>query len=102
MNRVHTPYDSEHTPKADCDCCGKYAELSFSLSYGIDTWTCDECRNPPRERMPDRVIDAIGRLMRAHIAIGLGIAHDRCHYELFNELESAEECLRALLMEAAT
>jgi hypothetical protein len=56
MNRANTPYDSEHTPKADCDCCGKYAELSFSLSYGIDTWACDECRNPPRNSQGKRVI----------------------------------------------
>ena len=50
----------------------------------------------------DRFIDVLAVLIRAHIAIGLGIAHDRCHYELFNKLESAEECLRALLTEAAT
>jgi hypothetical protein len=46
MNRANTPYDSEHTPKAVCDCCGKYAELSFSVSYGIDTWACQECYWP--------------------------------------------------------
>ena len=42
-----TPYEEEYGPKADCDCCGKYAPLTFSVSFGIDTWACEECRGNP-------------------------------------------------------
>lgn len=45
MNRAHTPYDEEYGPKASCDCCGKYRPLTFSVSFGIDTWACESCRN---------------------------------------------------------
>ena len=40
----HEAHRAEYAPKADCDCCGKYRELTFSVSYGMDTWACDECR----------------------------------------------------------
>jgi hypothetical protein len=40
----HEMYRREHTPKACCDACGKRAELTFSVSCGIDTWACEECR----------------------------------------------------------
>ena len=43
-NRSTTPYDSEYVPQSCCDCCGKRAELTFSVSFGIDTWACEECR----------------------------------------------------------
>ncbi len=27
-----------------CDCCGRTGELSFSVAYGIETWSCaDGC-----------------------------------------------------------
>ena len=38
----------EYEPVNCCDCCGKPAELTFSVSYGIDTWACEECRDPHR------------------------------------------------------
>ena len=44
MNRAYTPYDEEYGPKSSCDCCGKYRPLTFSVSFGIDTWACEECR----------------------------------------------------------
>jgi len=52
----------------------------------------------------DRFIDVLAVLIRAHIAIECRSDTYRARYrdELFNELESAEECLRALLTEAAT
>lgn len=50
MNRAHTPYDEEYGPKSSCDCCGKYRPLTFSVSFGIDTWACGECRGEPAPR----------------------------------------------------
>ena len=46
---------------ANCDCCGKRRELSFSVSCGIDTWACEECRDPPRWRPSARPTDAEAR-----------------------------------------
>jgi len=32
-------------PMADCDCCGRYREVSQCWAFGnMETWACDECR----------------------------------------------------------
>ena len=52
-NRSTTPYDSENVPQSCCDCCGKRAELTFSVSFGIDTWACESCRSGRRACVTD-------------------------------------------------
>ena len=56
-NRSTTPYDSENVPQSCCDCCGKRAELTFSVSFGIDTWACESCRGMRRACVTDAPIN---------------------------------------------
>ncbi len=30
--------------QADCDCCGKFREVSQVFVNGMETWACNECR----------------------------------------------------------
>ena len=35
--------DDDAAP-AECDCCGRMAELTQTWACGLETWACDECR----------------------------------------------------------
>jgi hypothetical protein len=41
------------TSKGQCDCCGANdVELSFSVAYGIETWSCTEGCDAPEGAEP--------------------------------------------------